>query len=105
MLRNAWSKTSLNEQNNRDPNARIFSDTSGRVSETYHLQWSRIYAIFDNDDSSTIPHDQSTFVNISKSKLHAIVARTTSMPYTDLVKCMVTQENPKDRSFNDQDHT
>ena len=95
----------LNEQKKKEPNAEIFSGNSRKVSKTYHLDWPRIYTIFGNDDLCVILHDQSTFVNISKSKLHAIVARTTSMPYTDLVKCMVAQENPKDRSFNDQDHT
>ena len=38
----------------KDPNFGIFSDTSGRVSETYQVDWSMIYSIFDNYDLSNI---------------------------------------------------
>ena len=30
------------------------SDTSGQVSETYQLDWSRVYSIFDNNDLSDL---------------------------------------------------
>ena len=36
----------------KEPNFGVFSDTSGRVSETYQLDWSRIYSIFYNNDLS-----------------------------------------------------
>ena len=36
------------------PNFGIFLDTSGRVTETYQIEWPRVYSIFDNDDFSDI---------------------------------------------------
>ena len=45
----------------KDPNFGIFSDTSGRVSETYEVYWSRIYSIFYNNDLSDIQNDQSAY--------------------------------------------
>ena len=50
-----------------DTNIGIFTDTSGHVSKVIHLDWSRIYSIFDNDDLSTINHDQLSYVNIMNS--------------------------------------
>ena len=67
MSRTTRSKTALNEDKNKDPNAGIFTDTSRQVSETYYLDWSWIYVIFDNDNFTTLSHDQSTYTNISKS--------------------------------------
>ena len=86
MSRNTRSKIALNEQKSKDPNVGIFSDTSGRVSETLHMDWSKIYLIFDNDEFSAITHDQQAFVNINKSQLHCIAARPPSMPYMGSVK-------------------
>ena len=34
----------------KDPNFGIFSDTSGRITKTYQIEWPRVYSIFDNDD-------------------------------------------------------
>ena len=61
------SKTTLQEQKSKDPNARIFTNTSGHVVEILHLDWSRIYSIFDNDDFSAIPHDQLAYAKIRNS--------------------------------------
>ena len=36
----------------KDLNFGVFSDTSSRVTETYHLDWSRVYSIFNNNDLS-----------------------------------------------------
>ena len=41
----------------KEPNFGIFSDTSGRVTETYQIDWSRAYSIFDNDDLSDIENE------------------------------------------------
>ena len=38
----------------KDPNFGIFSDTSGRLTDTYQIEWPRVYIIFDNDDFSDI---------------------------------------------------
>ena len=105
MSRNTSSKMALNQQRNKDPNTGIFFDTSGRVFETYHLEWSRIYNIFYNDEFSGIQHDQMTFVNIRKSQLHAIASMPTLMPYTDPIKWIIDYEKPQCHSFNDQDQT
>ena len=102
MSRNTISKTSLNEQKNKEPNSGIFLDTNGWVSETYHLECLRIYSIFYNDDFLRIQHDQTTFVNISKSQLHTIVAKHALIPYIDAVKWIIDHTLPQDHSFNDQ---
>ena len=36
----------------------VLSNTSGHVSDTYQLDWSEIYSIFDNDDLLDIRDDQ-----------------------------------------------
>ena len=104
MSKNTISKTALNEKNSKEPNVGIFSDTSGRVSKILHLDWSRIYLIFGNDNFSTITHDQQAFVNINKSQLHCIAARR-FMPCTDPVKWELDHASPKERSFDDHAHT
>ena len=55
--RNTRLKTTLEEKKNKYPNAGVFIDTSGHVFDTLYLDWSRIYAIFDNDDLSSVTHD------------------------------------------------
>ena len=84
--RNTRSKTTLEEQKNKDPNAGVFTYTSGCVSDTLYLDWSRIYTIFYNDDLSSVTHDQPTYEWIQSSQLHCIVARTRFIPYTNPVK-------------------
>ena len=54
---NTRSKTAMHEQKNKGPNTIILVDTIGHVSETIHLDWSRIYSIFYNDDFSDIQND------------------------------------------------
>ena len=38
----------------KDTNFGIFLDTSGRITDTYQIEWPRVYAILDNDDFSDI---------------------------------------------------
>ena len=85
----------------KDPNFGFFSDTSGRVIETYEIDWSRIYSIFYYDNLSDIQNDQSAYPKIRDSGLHVIAARLSILPYTDSTKWIVDNANPKDRSFND----
>ena len=85
----------------KDPNFGIFSDTSGRVIETYKIDWPRIYSIFDNDDFLDIQEDQMTYQRIKDSRIHAIAARLAILPYNGTVKWIIEHANPKDRSFND----
>ena len=70
--RNTRSKTALQKQKRKDPNTRVFMDTSGRVFKTLHLDWSRIYSIFDHDDFLIIPHDQPSYERIPSSQRHLI---------------------------------
>ena len=86
----------------KDPNFGIFSDTSGRVTETYQIDWSRIYSIFDNDDFSNIQEDRLAYQRIKDSGIHAIVARPAILPYNDMVKWIIEHVNPKYHSFNDK---
>ena len=84
-----------------DPKFGFLSYTSGRVNETYQIDWSRIYSFFDNDDLSDIQNDHSAYQKIRDLGLHAIIARLSILPYTDPVKWIVDNKNPKYRSFND----
>ena len=79
----------------KDPNFDIFSDTSGRITETYQIEWPKVYSIFDNDDLSDIQNDQSAYQKIRYSELHAIVARPSILPYTDAIKWIVDHTNSK----------
>ena len=84
----------------KDPNFGIFFDTSGRVSETYQVYWSRIYSIFDNYNLSDIQNDQPTYQRIRDSGIHSIAARPVVLPYNDAVKWIIKHANTKDLSFN-----
>ena len=70
MTRNNICKTDVQEQKIKDPNANVFTDTSGYVSDTSYVDWSRIYAVFDTDDFSSIAHDQAFYMHIRNSQLH-----------------------------------
>ena len=85
----------------KDPNFGVFSDTSGRVTETYQIDWSRIYSIFHNDNLSDIQNDHSAYQKIRDYGLHAIAAKPSILPYSDPIKWIVDNTNSKDRSFND----
>ena len=84
----------------KDPNFGVFFDTSGRVSDTYQLDWSQIYSIFDNNDLSDFQDDQPVYERIRDSGIHMIVARPAILPYNDAVRWIVDHSNPKDCSFN-----
>ena len=105
MSRNTRSRNSLQEKKRKDPNANLFNDTSGCVSRTIHLDWSRIYSIFDNGKFSTIPHDQLAYATNRSSQLHCIADRPPFMPYTKPFKWELDHAIPKDRSFDDHTHT
>ena len=100
MSRNTRSKIALQEQKNKDPNAGVFIDTSGHVSKTLHMDWSRIYSIFDNDEFSPISHDQAAYAKIRSSHIHCIASRPLFMPYTDPVKWELDYTISKELSFD-----
>ena len=99
--KNTRSKTALQEQKNKDPNTGVFTDTSGYVSESLIIEWSRIYTIFDNDDFSSIDHDQLAYLQIHNSQLHWVVVRPPFMPYTDPVKWALDHADPKQGILHD----
>ena len=78
----------------------VFSDTNSQVTETYHLDWSRVYSIFDNNDLSYFQSDKIVYEIIRDSNLHMIVAKLTILPYNDDVQWIIDHTNVKDRSFN-----
>ena len=84
----------------KDPNFGIFSDTSGRVSGTYQVDWSRIYSIFSNDDLFDIPNDWPAYQKIKDFGIHSIASRPSILPYNDVVKWIIENTNPKYYSFN-----
>ena len=85
----------------KDPNFGIFSDTSGRITDTYQIEWPRVYAIFDNDKFSDIQDNQLAYERIEDSGLHFVAAGPAILPYNDAVKWIVEHADPKDRSLND----
>ena len=85
----------------KDPNFGIFLDTNGKITNTYQIEWPRVYAIFDNDYFSNIQDNQLAYQRIRDSGLHSIAVRPTILPYNDAIKWIVEHANPKDRSFND----
>ena len=99
--RNTRLKTALQEQKSKGPNVVIFIDTSGRIYENLHLDWLRIYSIFDNDDFSGILHDQQDYIRIRSSQLHLIAARPPFIPYTDPVKWVLDHTKNENHVFND----
>ena len=60
----------------KDSNFGIFSDTSGRITETYQIEWSRVYEIFDNDKFSDIQDNQLAYERIKDSGLHSLAPRS-----------------------------
>ena len=84
----------------KDPNFGVFSNTSVRVSETYQLDWSKIYSIFDNDDLSYIQDDQPIYKRIRDSGIHMIATRLTILPYNNAVRWIIDHANRKYHSFN-----
>ena len=99
--KNTISKTALQEQKNKDPNADVFTDTSGYVSESLNIVWSKIYSIFDNDEFSCVDHDQLAYLQIRNSQLHRIACRPRFMPYTDPVKWALDHIETKQGIFHD----
>ena len=85
----------------KDPKYGIFSQTSGRITYTYHIEWPRVYTTLDNDKFSDIQDNQLDYKRIRDSGLHSIAYRPTILPYNDTVKWTVEHANPKDYSFND----
>ena len=85
----------------KDPSFGILSYNSGKITQTYKIEWPRVYSIFDNDDLSNIQNDQLVYQKIRESVLYAIAARPAILPYTDVVKCIVDHTNPKYPSFSD----
>ena len=79
----------------KDPNFGVFSDTSGRVSETYQLDWSRIYSIFDNNDLSDFQYDQHIYERIRDSDIHMIAARLVILHYNDVFRWIIDPSQSK----------
>ena len=71
------------------------------MSESLIIEWSRIYTIFDNDDLSSIDHDQLAFLQIRNSQLHCVGARPPFMPYIDVFMWALDHVDPKERIFRD----
>ena len=94
----------IQEQKIKDPNASVFTDTSGYVSESSYVDWSRIYSIFYSDDFSSVTNDQHVYMNIRNSQLHCIATRPPFMPYTDLVMWALDLVDLNQWMFNDIDN-
>ena len=99
MERSTRCKNLQKDMFTKDPNFGIFSDTSGRITETYQIEWSRVYEIFDNDKFSDIQDNQLGYERIRDSRLHSVAARPSILPYNDAVKWIVEHVDPKDYSL------
>ena len=84
----------------KDQNFSVFSDTSSRVTETYHLDWSQVYSIFNKNYLSDFQSDQIVYERIRDSGLHMIAARPTILPYNVVDRWIIDHANVKYRSFN-----
>ena len=71
------------------------------MSESSYIEWSRICAIFDNDDFSCVAHDQPAYLQIRNPQLHHVAARPPFMPYMDPVKWELDHVDPKQGIFHD----
>ena len=105
MSQNTRYKIVLNQKKRKDTNVGFFIDTTWQVSETLYLKWSKIYAIFDIDDFSSITHAHRAYAKIRNYQLHCISARTSFMSNTDPIKWKINHENPKKRCFNENTQT
>ena len=85
----------------KDPNFGIFSDTSGRIIDTYQIEWPRVYAIFDNDKFSDIQDNQLAYERIRDCGLHSLASRPAILPYNDAVKWIVEHADLNSRCLND----
>ena len=94
------SKNIQKDMFTKDSNFGVFFYTSSRVTETYHLDQSRVYSIFDNNDLSDIQSDQLVYERIRDSGLHMITSRPAILPYNDAIRWIVDHANVKYRSFN-----
>ena len=104
MTRNSISKMALQEKKIKDPNAGVFTDMSGYVSDSSYVDQSIIYAIFDNDDFSYVAHDHPFYMYIHNSQLHCVAARPPFMPYIDPVKWELDHVDLNQRMFHDIDN-
>ena len=95
MARITRCKNTHKDMLTKDPNFNIFLDTSGRITETYQIDWPRVYSIFDNDDLLDIQNDQLAYQKIRDFGLHAIASRPAILPYTNEINWTVDHANPK----------
>ena len=102
--RDTRSKTILQEQKIKDPNADFFSDMSGNVSDCSYVDWCKIYSIFDSDDFFFVTNDQHFYINIHNSQLHCIASRPPFMLYMDPVMWDLDHVDLNQWMFNDIDN-
>ena len=80
----------------------VFSQrASARITETYQIEWSRVYAIFYNDKFYDIQDNQLAYERIRDSRLHSIANRPAILPYNDAIKRIVEHEDLKSRCLKD----
>ena len=79
----------------------VFSLTLVGMSNSSYVDWSRIYAIFENDNFSSFSHDHSFYMHIRNSQLHPITVRPTFMTYTNPIKWALDPVDLNQRMFND----
>ena len=99
--RTTRSQNDSSRAQKKDPNVGVFNYTSGYVSESLNIEWSRIYTIFDNADFSCVDHDQPAYLQICNSQLHRVAARPLFMPYMNPVKWELNHIDPKEGIFHD----
>ena len=101
MARSTRCKNLEKDMFTKDLNFGIFSNTNGRITETYQIEWSRVYEIFDNDKFSDFQDNQLAYKRIRDSGLHSLAARLAILPYNDAVKWIVERMDLKSCCLND----
>ena len=79
----------------KDANFGVFLETSGRITDTFKIEWPRVYAIFDNDEFSDIQNNPLAYQIIRDSWLHSIASRHAILPYNGVVKWIMEHMNSK----------
>ena len=79
----------------KDANFGVFLETNGRITDTFKIEWPRVYAIFDNDEFSDIQNNPLAYQIIRDSWLHSIASRHAILPYNGVVKWIMEHMNSK----------
>jgi hypothetical protein len=84
-------QTDNEDDTENNVNSQFFSDTTFKTNMRNNMEWSEIYAFFEQGDfSDKYELDVDDLVDIKASQLHKIVSRPTIVPYYDMVRWIIS---------------